>query len=507
MAQPLTPPLHDDDGGTTDRTQADFRTATAAQWRRSALTGEVSSSELVGTALTAAATQAGLGAFLHLDTEFALARAEQQDAVLQQMRRLAGPSWTTTLSRRAPLAGLPTGFKDITAVAGLPLTYGTRSAPALIPPKDSPLARRVHHAGSISIGKTQVPEFGLPCYSENAIGPPARNPLDPQRTAGGSTGGGAAAVASGILPFAPGNDGGGSIRIPAAACGLVGLKPGRGRLPDDDTSSSVRNLATSGPIARTAADAALLFDVMAGHEFQAIEPARPHQPTIALGPAQRGVESALRHGMVPLSVGVTTESPFSPDLQITLAEDAAVALESGISALAGQGHLIQGTGHCTGTEPFWPADYHENFQALWTSRLGEMDIPEPQLQAMEPLTQHFAELASMRSPHRTMEAIEALQEEADAAESIFGPWDVLLTPMLASAAPKVGWFATLPPEQNYIEQCRFTPYSSVVNVLGLPAVNVPVHTSSDGLSWSVQLIGKHGSEVLLLALAATMMRA
>ena len=97
-----------------------------------------------------------------------------------------------------------------------------------------------------------------------------------------------------------------------------------------------------------------------------------------------------------------------------------------------------------------------------------------------------------------------LQDFADSAEDIFGPWDVLLTPMLASAAPPVGWFTDLPAEQNYIEQCRFTPYSSVVNVLGLPAINVPVHTDEAGLSWSVQLIGKQGSEEQLLALAASM---
>lgn len=468
---------------TTDLSMSDFRAATALQWRHSVLTGEVSCVELTTMALTAAATMSDLGAFLHLDPEFALTRAEQQDRTLQTLRG-ASPD---ALAQRAPLVGLPTAFKDLVPVAGLPLTFGTLAAPAQLPAKDAPLARTVHQAGAVSIGKTQVPEFGLPCYSENQLSTAARNPLDISRTAGGSTGGGAAAVAAGILPIAPGNDGGGSVRIPAAACGLVGLKPGRGRIPDDDASASVRNLVTSGPIATIAEDAALLFDVMAGQRSFAVN----------------AVQQARRHGLAPLTVGVTTESPFTPDLDVVLSEDALMALETGITALGRLGHHVQGTEDCTGPEWFWTSDYHRDFQILWTARLAELGFGEEQIQQMEPLTQYFVELASSRSTATTEAAVGRLQEFADAAEDIFGPWDVILTPMLASAPPEHGWFASLSPDQNYVEQCRFTPYSSVVNVLGLPAINVPVHTSEDGLSWSVQLIGKFGTEEHLLALAAT----
>lgn len=491
---------------TTDLSMVDFRAATAQQWRRSVLSGEVSCVELTTTALTAAATMSGLGAFLHVDPEFALTRAEQVDSTLAALRRSFGDDQAAAqLAASAPLMGLPTAFKDLVPVAGLPLTLGTLASPAVIPARDHALARRTHRAGAVSIGKTQVPEFGLPCYSENQLGDPARNPLDLNRTAGGSTGGGGAAVAAGILPLAPGNDGGGSVRIPAAACGLVGLKPGRGRMPDDDASSSVRNLMTSGPIANTAADAALLFDVMAGHRFSPAPAAgRDDQLQLPLGPAQRTVEAARRKGLDPLRVGVTTESPFSPDLEIVLAEDAVLALESGISALAEGGHTLQGTDQYSGTKPFWPQGYHQNFQALWTSPLSRLDFDDDQMSRLEPLTQYFVELARARPAAHTAAAVSTLQDFADSAEDIFGPWDVLLTPMLASAAPPVGWFTDLPAEQNYIEQCRFTPYSSVVNVLGLPAINVPVHTDEAGLSWSVQLIGKQGSEEQLLALAASM---
>lgn len=472
---------------TTDLSMADFRAASADQWRRSLLAGDVSCVELTTTALTAAATMNGLGAFIHLDPEFALARAEQQDATLRTLLRFCSAE---EILSHAPLLGLPIGFKDLVPVAGLPLTFGTLAAPTQIPAKDAPIARRLHRAGAISIGKTQVPEFGLPCYSENRLSLPARNPLDTSRTAGGSTGGGAAAVAAGILPFAPGDDGGGSVRIPAAACGLVGLKPGRGRLPDADPSSSVRNLVASGPLASTAEDAALLFDAMAGQDTR----------------AQRSVREALTGDLPSLSVGVTTESPFAPELEITLAEGAITALENGIDALSADGHHVQGTQHCTGTDRFWPEGYHRHFQALWTARLADLDFPEHQVAQMEPLTQYFVELVRSRPHTETQAAIAALQEFSEGASDIFGPWDLLLTPMLAHAPPAVGWFAALKPEDNYTEQCRFTPYSSVVNVLGLPAINVPMHTDGAGLSWSVQLIGKPGREELLLGLAAAMMR-
>jgi amidase len=461
-----------------------FRVATAAQWRQAVETGEVSCVELTTTALTAAGTMSELGAFIHLDPEFALARAEQQDRTLSLLRNCMT---ARELRRAAPLLGLPTAFKDLVPVAGLPLSFGTATSPVTVPSQDAPLARTVHHAGAISIGKTQVPEFGLPCYSENQLADPARNPLDVTRTAGGSTGGGAVAVAAGILPVAPGNDGGGSVRIPAAACGLVGLKPGRGRIPDDDHSPSVQNLVTSGPIATIAEDAALLFDVMA------------KQGTTA----QSIVQEALTAGLAPLRVGVTAESPFSPDLDIVLAEDAVRALETGISILGSRGHHVQGTESCTGPERFWVEDYHQNFQALWTARLADLSLSSKQEEQLEPLTRYFMESARTRPQAVTRASIAALQEFADDAQDIFGPWDLLMTPMLASAPPHLGWFASMAPEENYVEQCRFTPYSSVVNVLGLPAINVPVHTSPDGMSWSVQLIGKHGTEEQLLALAAT----
>ncbi|GAB3190012.1 amidase [Nesterenkonia suensis] len=511
---------------TTDTSMTDFRAATAAHWRAAFLAGDVSAVELATTALTAAAADTALGAFLHVDSDAALSRAAEIDTV-RSLVVGSGPGGAARLSELSahhPLLGLPTAFKDLVDVAGMPTTLGTAALPARVPAHDDPLARRVHFAGAVSVGKTQVPEFGLPCYSENALGSPSRNPLDRRRTSGGSTGGGAAAVAAGMLPLAPGNDGGGSVRIPAAACGLVGLKPGRGRLPDDVQSTQVSDLAVSGPIAETAEDTALLFDVMAGHRFRP-----PERPTgrrarrragqarlvLSEGPAMRAVREALAGGLAPLRVGVTTESPFSPDLDVVLEEEAVQALEHGIDRLGELGHRVQGVAESSraggsagaaGAERFWPRDYHRHFQALWTSRLGQIGFSQEQLTRLAPLTRYFVELSASRPAEEAEEARRALQGFADAAESLLGPWDVLVTPMLAFRPPEVGWFAAQEPAEDYVQQCRFTPYSSVVNVMGLPAINVPVLTDPDGLSWSVQIIGRRHAEEQLLALAATMLQ-
>jgi len=481
-------------------------TFTATESREGFISGEVSAVELTTMALTSAATQSALGAFLHLDAEYALHRAQEIDqiraAVLDSRSGEARDAAMAQLSSRSPLLGMPTAFKDLVHVAGMPTTMGTSALAPTVPGRDDPLARRVHTAGAISIGKTQVPEFGLPCYSENDIAPPARNPLAPSRTAGGSTGGGAGAVAAGILPMVPGNDGGGSVRIPAAACGLIGLKPGRGRLPDDQQRQSVDNLATSGPIAATVQDAALLFDVMAGHHFTP----KPGSSGLPLGEAMFGVERATQEGLAPLRIGVTTESPFSPELEIVLAEPAVEALERGLNTLGRLGHIIQGSSHCTGVDAFWPEHYHQNFQALWTSRLGGLEFSAEAQPRLTALTRYFIELSADRPADQTEAAIRALEEFSANAEAFMGPWDVLATPMLAFAPPEVGWFSKMDPAENYREQCRFTPYSSVINVMGLPAINVPTHTDAEGLSWSIQLIGRHGAEEQLLALAATMLQ-
>ena len=163
-----------------------------------------------------------------------------------------------------PLFGVPTAVKDLNLTAGVRTTFGSKLMADFVPDISDEVVLRLEAAGTISLGKTNTPEFGSPCYTEPDVAPAARTPWDLTRMAGGSSGGAAAAVAAGLVPVAQGSDGGGSIRIPASCCGLVGFKPSRGRISGSPMHGDPVGLGTAGPLARTVRDAAALLDVMAG---------------------------------------------------------------------------------------------------------------------------------------------------------------------------------------------------------------------------------------------------
>lgn len=446
---------------------------TAVQLRDALAAGELSAREVTQAALDAAERHAGLGAFTLLDPEGALARADELDDD----------------GARASLHGLPLAYKDLTDVRGLPTRHGSAllaGAPAA--EEDAPLVRRLVGAGTVTLGKTTVPEFGLDSYSENLVSAPARNPLDPARTPGGSSGGSAAAVAAGILPFAPGSDGGGSIRIPAAACGLVGFKPGRGELPVDEPADTVRNLTVSGPLAHTVEDAALLYDELLTPEGL---------PGRVLADLRRTVETARAGGAVEARrIGVTTASPFAPDVPITLARPAVTALTKAAAALSAGGHAVQDL------HPAYGEEYHRDFRTVWTSGLLRAPLPEDAEERVGAIAAHFLRTARAAGRQEIDDAVRRLEAWARGVRGQFAAVDVVMTPVLAAAPPPVGHFLAMEPEDNYTAQCAFTPYTSMVNVLGLPAASVPVLRDERGLSWSVQLIGRPGTSGALLALAA-----
>lgn len=456
----------------SDAERTDLARLTALQLRDALAAGHESAVAVTRHFLAVTARRnPQLGAFISLATEPALRRAAELDARYSE----TGPT--------GALHGMPLAFKDLVDVSGMRTTFGSRVTAEAPPAEDDDqLAYAVHSAGALSTGKTTVPEFGLPCHSENLISAPARNPLDPTRTAGGSTGGGAAAVASGMLPFAPGSDGGGSVRIPAAACGLVGLKPGRGTVPTDQQDDSVRNLTVSGPLARNAADAALLYDAMLGGP----------------GGEGRSLARALEAEPGQLRIGYSTVSPFSPDLEITLARPSVDALTAAAAALGRDGHDVE-----EADLAFAPG-YHADFRTVWTSSLTRVPLPEGAEELMGPLSAHFLELARGYSASFLTESVERLTVWAADARRQLAAHDMLLTPVLAFAPPPIGTFTALPPAEDYELQCRFTPYTSMVNVMGLPAISIPVLRDAEGLSWSVQAVGRPGTEGQLLALAARM---
>lgn len=423
-----------------------------------------------------------LGAFVTVTAQQALVQAQAADA-----RRVRSATDELPI-----LHGMPLAFKDLTDVAGVVTTHGSAALDHKPAPADAPLVTLLKEAGVVSLGKTQVPEFGLTAYSENRIAPPSRNPHAPSRSSGGSSGGSAAAVAAGLLPFAPGTDGGGSVRIPAAACGLVGLKPGRGTVTAGESQGDPAGLVVPGPLARSATDAALMMDAMVpgGIYLQAVDREPPR-----------------------LRIGVTLDSPWSGTFPFTAEQEALDALETGENLLDRAGHAV------TEASIRYDNRYPDAFTTAWTAGVGTARI-SPQREAMlAPLTRTFRRRAQQRSPAKLAEALAFLRQFQQDTVAQYSQWDLMLMPALAQTPRPVGWFtgtghgddrwpaAQWPGDADgdYRKQCQFAPWSSMVNVCGLPAISIPVHWTGGhpghGLPMGIQLVGPLGSEALLLQVA------
>jgi len=463
-------------------------TLTAVELHAALRSGEISARETAEHFLSRIAERSDLGAFVTVTEDQALAEAAGADARLAALP----PEQRSRPGALPALHGLPIAHKDLVEVAGAPTTRGTAALPHAIAEHDHPGVAVLRAAGTISLGKTQVPEFGLNSYSENLVAPPARNPLDPERTPGGSSGGSAAAVAAGLLPVAPGSDGGGSIRIPALACGLIGLKPGLGTVPTDviggrtDDFGAPR-LAVSGPLARTAEDAALLFDAMTGS---------PRPALVAVHEAD---------AVTGLRIGMSTASPFEAAHPTPLSPEALAAYEAAAAGLAARGH------HVEEARIAYDPRYTEVFTSCWMAGLSLLDLTPEAEARLTPFTRTYRERAIATPREAHLRAAEELQGIAAGLRAEWGRYDVVLTPGLATLPPHIGAFMDLDAAADYRAQCEWTPFTSMVNVSGLPAIAVPIievpNPSGGGpLPMGAQLIGRPGSEPLLLQLAAQLTR-
>jgi amidase len=466
---------------------ADLHELSAVALRDGLRKGEVSSSEATAHFLARIEGQnALLGAFVTVTAEQALKSARAADSLHAR----------TTQDELPLLHGMPLAFKDLTDVAGVATTHGSAALDHKPAVNDGPLVSLLKEAGVISLGKTQVPEFGLTAYSENRVAPPSRNPHALSRSSGGSSGGSAAAVAAGLLPFAPGTDGGGSIRIPAAACGLVGLKPGRGLVPAGESLGDPARLVVAGPLARSAADAALMMDAL----VPADSPDSSYLKAVEQEPPR-------------LRIGVTLDSPWSGTFPFTPDQEALDALRAGEKLLEGAGHALGDAG------VRYDNRYPDAFTTAWTAAVGAARISPHREALLAPLTRTFRRRAQQRSAAKLNEALAFLRQFERDTVTQYAQWDLLLMPALAQTPRPVGWFtgtaqgsASWPALQwagdadgDYRKQCEFAPWSSMVNVCGLPAITIPVHwtggAAGQGLPMGIQLVGPMGSEVLLLQVA------
>ena len=455
---------------------------TALELRNGVRRGDFSARELMLHTLERVEAQHELGAFTEVRADIALDDADTADRLIA----------TTPISERhtlPPLTGIPTAHKDLVRVRGFATTHGSRAVPHLVAEGDDPIAAAVRAAGAICIGKTQVPEFGIAGYSENLVAPPARNPFDPARTAGGSSGGTAAAIASGVISAAIGSDAGGSIRIPSAACGLVGLKPGRGVVPADALNGELDDLgaprmAVSGPMARTARDAALFFDAALG---------RTDEPSL------NALDRA--HDLSGLRVGISLDSPFASEVAILFDKAATEVLHEAARRLEQAGHRPEQANFAYDTA------YPDAFTTVWTQALTRVQLGEGRETEgrLGELAQWFLRRARGATPQHITESVARLHDFARSVTEQWGGYDVVLTPALAITPPRVGEFWALGPEGDYRLQCEWAPQTSMVNVTGLPAITVPIATDESGLPLGVQLIGRTGSEVQLLQLAAQLL--
>jgi amidase len=439
-------------------------------------TGQISSTELVTAALERIeALQPTINAFTHIDAEGAISTAEAIGA-----------------DDPRPFAGVPIAVKDTAPVAGMPYTMASDIFGDFVPGHDSFVVRRLRDAGFVIVGKTNMSEFGILPVSEPRRFGPVRNPWDTDRTSGGSSGGAGAAVASGMLPLAHGADGGGSIRIPASCCGLVGLKPTRGRIsrgPDlgDDF------LVQDGVLTRTVADTASMLDVLSGYEVgDAAWAPPPSEPFTAAVKREAG---RLRIGY---TVTAAIEAPLDPECERATLNAAQLLSELGheveeIAAPWGEQDLLQVFTMVFGT----PIAMGIHFGGMVTGR-------EPTAELVEPLSWTMWNGIRERSALDYLLARTQLTAISRGIIALWESYDVVLTPALAQRPVPVGEIDACSddPWEDFGRSGQFTPYTAIFNVTGQPAISVPLFHGEDGLPTAVQLAARPADEATLLSLAA-----
>ena len=388
-----------------------------------------------------------------------------------------------------PFTGVPFLLKDILGLCkGLPTTLGSRLLSNFIPDHDSELVTRLKRSGLVILGKTNVPEFGILPTTESQLFGPCRNPWDTGRIAGGSSGGAAAAVASGMVPIAHGNDGGGSIRIPASCCGVFGLKPTRARNPlGPDFGEGWGGLVAEHALTRSVRDSAALLDASAGPDigdpYWAPPPARPFLEEVGKDPGR------LRIAYVTM-----------PD--ITVHEDCLEAVQTAISLCRGLGHEVDET-----TLKFDVVTEIFAQSVIIVTAAGTastLKFLNANAEQVEPLTWALAEKAKQFDAADYVLAEQLLQQSSRVIARYFVDYDVLIAPMLSEPPPLLGTFDPAPdnPLQGFDRAGQFVHLNPIANITGNPAMSVPLFWNKDDLPIGVLFMGRFGDEATLFRLAS-----
>lgn len=411
-----------------------------------------------------------LGAFLTVTAESA-----RLEAGLAEERVLAGDVLPA-------LHGVPIAIKDLNNTKGVRTTFGSVAGLGLVPDFDDDVVVSLRAAGTISLGKTNVPEFGLPNYTESAIGPPARTPWDLTRSAGGSSGGAAAAVAGGLLPFAHGNDGGGSVRIPAAVCGLVGIKPSRGRVSNGPASLDPGSFVHQGPLARTVRDAAALLDAMTDGTAGSVPLPRGHTFLELAG----RTPGTLRIGRYCATD--TTGGALDPTVRS--------AYEAATELLISLGHQVEEL-----TPPPVAAAL-EDFMTAWSAAPAAVELPPEAEAVLRPFTRWLRARGAKTSATTYLRAAESVRTLGRKLILASEPFDAVLVPTVAQPPRPVGAARDDDPAADFAGQAGFAPWTALYNITGQPVITVPICWSSAGLPIGMSLAGRMWDEATILALAA-----
>lgn len=407
---------------------------------------------------------------------------------------------TAKAKLKGPFAGVPFFLKDIMATAeGMPTRQAARFIPPIKPDHDSILTARFKAAGLVCLGKTNVPEFGLVPTTESKLYGSARNPWDIERSPGGSSGGSAVAVAASVVPLAHANDGGGSIRIPASACGLVGLKPTRGRTSfGPDFTDSIDGLANELVVSRSVRDTAAALDAVAGN-MMADTYWAPNAPDSYL--------DAMKRKPKPLRIAFSTKkldgNPLHPDC--------VAAVKAAAKLCEQQGHHVEEAAPSLDQATLIPA-----FMALWGANLaagidgiGMLTGKEPARQLFEGLTWGIYQAGKQVQASAYLLAKMAMQQATINAAKFHETYDVWLSATLGLPPVKLGTFdmEEEDPVKSFAPLIDYVPFTAMQNVTGQPAINLPLHWNKEGLPIGVQFVGRYGDETTLLKLAAQLEKA
>jgi amidase len=409
----------------------------------------------------------------------------RNDEVARAEARALGERIAAGVDDLPPFAGVPLPIKDLLPVAGQPVTYGSNGAPEGPSAESEPVADAFRRAGFIFTGRTNTPEFGSITVTENSRFGITRNPWNPGHTSGGSSGGAGSAVASGMFPVAHASDGGGSIRIPASCCGLVGLKPSRGRVAA--IVPGWQGMTTDGALARTVADSAAVLDVISDPNpyawWNAPRPERPFADEVGVDPGR-------------LRVALCTVSA----LGLPLAEATLAAVEHAGRLLEAAGHLVS----VLDADVFDPAGLGP-FLHVVNSGAAEMDgldwdRVEPHNQAARRAAQEVDSLTFVASLNRLKVMTASIVARFDAE------FDLLVTPTMTIEPPKVGLLAAvhagagtgMPP----MEIVAMAAFTAVFNITGQPAISLPLYVAPSGLPVGVQVVAGPWREAQLVRVAA-----